>query len=75
MVSVRPERASAYLRIAFARPLFDWQNAPRQFFEALYDALSPLVAVSAGDFNVRVSNSLNEVAARYELFGARTPSS
>ena len=69
MVGVRPARASAYLRIAFARPLFDWQDAPRKFFEAMYSALSPMVAVSAADFSVRVSNSLNEVAARYDLFG------
>ena len=69
MVGVRAAKASAYLRIAFARPLFDWQNAPRQFFEAIYDTLSPMLAVSAGDFSVRVSNSLNEVAARYDLFG------
>lgn len=69
MVSVRPERASAYLRIAFARPIFDWRNAPKQFFEALYDALSPLVAVSAADFSVLDSYSLNEVAARYRIFG------
>ena len=69
MIGVRPERASASLRIAFARPLFDWQNAPRKFFEALYDSLSSLVTVNLGDFNVHVSNSLNEVAARYELLG------
>ena len=69
VVGVRPARASAYLRISFARPLFDWQNAPRQFFEAMHSALSPTIAVSVADFSVRNSNSLNEVAARYELFG------
>ena len=42
---------------------------PRQFFEAIYDTLSPMLAVSAADFSVRVSNSLNEVSARYDLFG------
>ena len=69
MFSVRPERASAYLRFAFARPLFDWRNAPRQFFESLYDALSPRLAVSTADFSVHDSYSLNEVSARYRVFG------
>ena len=69
MVGVRAARAAAYLRVAFARPMFDWQNLPRQFFEAIYDTLSPMLAVTADDFSVRVSNSLNEVAARYDLFG------
>ena len=69
MFSVRPERASAYWRIAFARPLFDWRNVPRRFFESLYDALSPRLAVSAADFSVQDSYSLNEVSARYRVFG------
>ena len=69
MVGVRAARASAYLRVTFARPIFDWQNVPRQFFEAIYDTLSPMLAVTAADFSVRVSDSLNEVAARYDLFG------
>ena len=69
MVGVRPASASAYVRIAFARPLFHWQDAPRQFFEAMYDTLSPMVAVNVADFSVRVSSSLSEVAARYDLFG------
>ena len=69
MVGVRAARASAYLRVAFARPMFDWQNTSRQFFEAIYDTLSPMLTVTADDFSVRVSNSLNEVAARYDLFG------
>ena len=69
MVGVRPARASGYLRIAFARPLFDWQNAPRRFFDGMYSALSPLIAVSASEFSVINSYSLNEVAARYQIFG------
>lgn len=69
MVGVRAARGSAYLRVAFARPMFDWQHAPRQFFEAIYDTLSPMLAVTAADFSVRVSDSLNDVAARYDLFG------
>ena len=69
MVGVRAARASAYLRVAFARPMFDWQNTSKRFFEAIYDTLSPMLAVTADDFSVRVSNSLNDVAARYDLFG------
>ena len=69
MIQVRSARSSIFLNSTFAPPIFDWQGVPARFFEMVHTALSPGIVISPQDFSVRQGNSLDEVGAKYSLFG------
>ena len=69
MVKVKTARASYIVNIEFAPPLFDWNGVPGRFFEFIHGALVPEIFVSPRDFSVTAANSMDEVAARYNIFG------
>ena len=69
MVKVRTTRVSLIVNIEFAPPLFDWNGVPGRFFAFVHGALAPEIFVSPRDFSVAAANSMDEVAARYNIFG------
>lgn len=69
MVKVRTARASFIVSIELAPPLFDWTGVPGRFFAFVHGALAPKIFVSPRDFSVTAANSMDEVAARYNIFG------
>jgi hypothetical protein len=70
---VRAVWSSLNVSLGLTRPLFGtWQDIPKRFFDMLYDALSDVVPIKSNEFSVVASTQLNEVRARYSIYGGRS---
>ena len=69
MIQVRSANTSIFVNAAFAPPLFEWQGVAARFFEMVHSALTPSFTVNPRDFSARTGSSLDEVWARYNIFG------
>ena len=69
MIQVQSANSSIFVNAAFSPPLFEWKGVPAQFFEMVHSALTPNLAISPRDFSVHIGNSLDDVLAKFNIFG------
>ena len=68
-MKVKSLRNTILVHFKFRRPIFEWQGVPGQFFDSLYRTLTPRFVVNAADFSTHWGASLNDMQAKYAIFG------
>ena len=69
MVRIRSESCSLNIKFNFDSPLFDWRSASFRFFEMIFSALTPDIAISSREFTQSNGFSLGDIVAKYNIFG------
>lgn len=70
MIKIRSSKVAVHVNFDYSPPIFEWQNVSSRFFEMIESALAPILGASnLNNFLTQPSNSVGDVAARYNIFG------
>ena len=68
-MKLRPLRFMQNVQLTFDRPIFDWTGVTQAFFEMIFTRVGATIPVSTNEFSTFASGKLNEMYARYNVYG------
>ena len=68
-MKLRPLRFMQNVQLTFDRPIFDWTGVMQAFFEMIFTRVGVAIPVSVNEFSTFASGKLNEMHARYNVYG------
>src|SRR5689334_3270865 len=69
LVKLRPLRFTENYQLIFDRPIFDWTGVTQNFFDVIFKQVGAKIPVHVNEFSAYASGKLNEMYARYNVYG------